>query len=244
MLIGAPDHWHVPMTIDALAAGKDVYVEKPLTHDLSEGEGDRGAEALTSASCRSACSSAACRTSRRRTRSCAPAGSARSTRSISPGTATPPRAARPKRQRRSDEVDWKASARPAPDQPFDDYRSASGAGSGTSAAALFTDLMVHWIDVAHWFLDLDHASGGGQHRRLVQRQGRLGDAGHGADAAALPGRDVQVYFEGTFSNARNGAMLEFMGSGGDALPRPRPLRDPSGAKTSRRRHSFALPRAL
>src|SRR5687768_16412282 len=25
VLIGAPDHWHVPMTIDACAAGKDVY---------------------------------------------------------------------------------------------------------------------------------------------------------------------------------------------------------------------------
>ena len=27
-----------------------------------------------------------------------------------------------------------------------------------------------------------------------------------------PDRDLQVYFEGTFVNARNGAMLEFMGS--------------------------------
>ena len=26
------------MTVDALAAGKDVYVEKPLTHKLSEGK--------------------------------------------------------------------------------------------------------------------------------------------------------------------------------------------------------------
>lgn len=38
VLIGSPDHWHVPMTIDAVAAGKDVYVEKPLTHSLEEGE--------------------------------------------------------------------------------------------------------------------------------------------------------------------------------------------------------------
>src|SRR4029079_5430247 len=37
VLIGTPDHWHVPITVDACAAGKDVYVEKPLTHDLSEG---------------------------------------------------------------------------------------------------------------------------------------------------------------------------------------------------------------
>src|SRR5215218_1215052 len=38
VLIGSPDHWHVPMTVDACNAGKDVYVEKPLTHDLSEGK--------------------------------------------------------------------------------------------------------------------------------------------------------------------------------------------------------------
>src|SRR5512134_4026261 len=38
VLIGTPDHWHVPITVDACAAGKDVYVEKPLTHDLSEGK--------------------------------------------------------------------------------------------------------------------------------------------------------------------------------------------------------------
>src|SRR5438045_3556609 len=37
VVIGTPDHWHVPITVDACAAGKDVYVEKPLTHDLAEG---------------------------------------------------------------------------------------------------------------------------------------------------------------------------------------------------------------
>src|SRR5207247_4448640 len=38
VIIGTPDHWHVPITVDACAAGKDVYVEKPLTHDLAEGQ--------------------------------------------------------------------------------------------------------------------------------------------------------------------------------------------------------------
>jgi len=37
VVIGSPDHWHVPMTMDALKAGKDVYVEKPLTHNMDEG---------------------------------------------------------------------------------------------------------------------------------------------------------------------------------------------------------------
>src|SRR5258708_3070567 len=32
VLIATPEHWHHRMVLDALAAGKDVYVEKPLSH--------------------------------------------------------------------------------------------------------------------------------------------------------------------------------------------------------------------
>ncbi|MGI8783402.1 MAG: Gfo/Idh/MocA family protein [Acidobacteriota bacterium] len=35
--IAAPDHWHALMTIWACQAGKDVYVEKPVCHNIAEG---------------------------------------------------------------------------------------------------------------------------------------------------------------------------------------------------------------
>jgi len=37
LVIAAPDHWHAPATVWACEAGKDVYVEKPVSHNLLEG---------------------------------------------------------------------------------------------------------------------------------------------------------------------------------------------------------------
>ncbi|HWQ52280.1 MAG TPA: Gfo/Idh/MocA family oxidoreductase [Bryobacteraceae bacterium] len=36
VVIGTPDHHHCPMLLDALAAGKDVYIEKPLSLNIEE----------------------------------------------------------------------------------------------------------------------------------------------------------------------------------------------------------------
>ena len=38
MLIGTPDHWHALPMIAALEAGADVYVQKPISVDVIEGQ--------------------------------------------------------------------------------------------------------------------------------------------------------------------------------------------------------------
>src|SRR3989442_5138685 len=37
VVVATPDHWHAPATILACEAGKDVYVEKPCSHNIREG---------------------------------------------------------------------------------------------------------------------------------------------------------------------------------------------------------------
>lgn len=214
VLIGAPDHWHVPMTVDACAAGKDVYVEKPLTHDLSEGvrvikaANDHKKIVQVGTQQRSM-------PHLQKAKELLDAGrigrvfkvhltwNRNQTDRIMKGNPS----LDPKT------VDWKAFLGSAKDQPFDEYRFRNWRWFWDFGGGLLTDLMVHWIDVAHWFLNLD------QPEKAVTIGNHFAAKGVWETPDTIqcllqyPG-EVQVYFEGTFSNARNKAMAEFMGTEG------------------------------
>jgi predicted dehydrogenase len=43
VLIATPDHWHVPIALEAARAGKDIYLEKPMAPSLTEDQALRNA---------------------------------------------------------------------------------------------------------------------------------------------------------------------------------------------------------
>jgi predicted dehydrogenase len=212
VLIGTPDHWHVPITVDACAAGKDVYVEKPLTHDLSEGQkvidaqNSHGRIVQVGTQQRSM-------PHLQKANEIVKSGQLGEIHKVHlTWNRNTNRAARPNLNIDPKTVDWKRFLGTAKDQPFDEYRFRQWRWFWDFGGGLFTDLMVHWIDVVHWYLDLDHPA----------TAASIGDHFHAKDLwetpdtvqtlMQYPKQELQAYFEGTFSNARNAAMCEFMGT--------------------------------
>ncbi len=211
VVIGSPDHWHVAMTVDACAAGKDVYVEKPLTHALEEGkavvEAQNQHKRIVQVGMQQ--------------RSMPHIVKAREL--IQKGHIGKVYKVHMTWNRNTDRVrkvplnidpktvDWKAFLGNAPAQEFDEYRFRNWRWFWDFGGGILTDLMVHWIDVAHWILEVEHP----------QTAVTLGENVLSKDVWQTPDtvqtvltylKDVQMHFEGTFCNARNGAMMEFMGA--------------------------------
>jgi predicted dehydrogenase len=214
VVIGAPDHWHTPMTIEACAAGKDVYVEKPLTHEIAEGPLVIAAQ--------------------NRHRRIVQVGMQQRSMPHLQKAAEIVRSGQlgkihkvhmtwnrnqPRRGPRALNIDpasvnWKAFLGNAPDQPFDAYRLRNWRWFWDFGGGTLTDLMVHWLDVVHWYLDLDMPATATSMGDIFHAQGLWQTPDTMQTFLHYPDREVQAYFEGTFVNARLGAMTEFMGTEG------------------------------
>jgi predicted dehydrogenase len=211
VLIGSPDHWHVPMTVDAIAAGKDVYVEKPLTHDLTEGKTILEAQNKHQRIVQVGTQQRSMPQFQKAYELIKEGRIGKVFKVHLTWNRNQERLRKVSLNIDPKKVDWKAFLGKAPQQPFDEYRFRNWRWFWDFGNGILTDLMVHFIDVVHWFLDLEHplkATTIGNH---FNSKG-IWETPDTIQTLLQYPHDLQVYFEGTFSNARNGAMLEFMGT--------------------------------
>ncbi len=210
VLIGTPDHWHVPMTVAACEAGKDVYVEKPLTHDLKEGKAVIDAQNKHKKIVQIGTQQRSMPQFQKAKEIITSGGIGSVYKVHLTWNRNTPRFQRVKYNIDPKSLDWTAFLGTAKEQPFDEYRFRNWRWFWDFGGGILTDLMVHFIDVVHWFLEVDHP----------ETATALGDHFQAKDVWETPDTiqcllkypKFEAYFEGTFANARNGAMIEFMGS--------------------------------
>jgi predicted dehydrogenase len=155
VLIATPDHWHSQMVIDAIAAGKDIYCEKPVSNTV-----ERAQKMLD-----------AVQKSRQivevgmqqrswdyfqeayKTVQSGILGKISHVTVQFPGgySNTPdPQIAVP------DGLDWESWQGPAPRHPYQVSRQRRWRAYYDYGGGLVTDWGVHLIDIAHWFMNADN----------------------------------------------------------------------------------------
>ncbi len=153
VLIGSPDHWHKQMTLDAVAAGKDVYVEKPVSHTIEE-----GAEMVKAIEA----SKQIVQTGTQQRSWEHYIQGKEIVQSGRLGQITFVQSYWYQHARKGqwppampDKLDWKKWLGPAKDQPFKPERFYQWRHFWDFGGGQLTDLMTHWIDVVHWYMNVE-----------------------------------------------------------------------------------------
>jgi predicted dehydrogenase len=153
-IIASPDHWHVTMAVAALAAGKDVYLEKPVTHTIEEG-------ATLTRAVRSGKQILQCGMQQRSWTHFRDAVELIQSGSL--GRVVQVRTYWwqnyqrnwPKKPVDQQVLDWRLWLGSAPDQPFTEEKFFNWRWFWNFGGGAMTDLFTHWIDVAHWAMKSD-----------------------------------------------------------------------------------------
>ena len=171
VLIAVPDHWHAAIATDALNAGKDVYVEKPLTLKIEEGPGIVKAARLNSRICQVGMQQRSGKhylEAKRLYMDTGKLGKVTLARTWWHGNSYHLRKAPASLQTQPANLDWAHFLGPLKWRDWDpqqywNWRAYLDFGGGQ-----VTDLFTHWIDVVHMFMGQDNpisaaAAGGVYH---------------------------------------------------------------------------------
>jgi predicted dehydrogenase len=208
VIIASPDHWHVPMAVEALKAGKDVYLEKPVTHTLEEG-------ATLMRAVRSSKRILQCGMQQRSWThfrdavDLIQAGSLGRVAQVRTYWWQNYQRDWPTKPIDPQALDWKRWLGSAPDQPYSEEKLFHWRWFWNFGGGAMTDLFTHWIDVAHWAMKVDQP----RHAQMLADKYifEKWDCPDTIQAAfRYPGFDV--VFEGMMSSSIDDGGLEFRGT--------------------------------
>ena len=163
--IATPDHWHAIITLAALRAGKDVYCEKPLTHNIHEAievmktVTEKGRVLQTGSMQRSSSEfRVACELVRN--------GAIGTVQSVESSFGPPPVPCNLGEEALEPGLDWNLWVGPAPMRPYNSILSPRGMHDNFPhwrnyaefGGGMVTDWGAHHLDIAQWGLGMD-ASG-------------------------------------------------------------------------------------
>jgi predicted dehydrogenase len=208
VFIATPDHWHVRVATAALAAGKDVYLEKPVTHTIEEG-------ATLTHAVRSSKQILQCGMQQRSWTHFRDAVDLIQGGSL--GRVVQVRTywwqsylrSWPTKPVDVQALDWKMWLGGAPDQPFNEEKFFRWRWYWSFGGGAMTDLFAHWIDVAHWAMKADQPS---QVQMLGDKY--IFEAWECPDTvqAALRYPGFDVVYEGMMASSIDDGGLEFRGT--------------------------------
>jgi myo-inositol 2-dehydrogenase / D-chiro-inositol 1-dehydrogenase len=156
VFIATPDHWHAPLSIEALRAGKHVYCEKPMT--LTVAEGQQLIKAVQ-ASDRTFLIGTQCRSDPLFQRACELVRNGRLGKLNRISITVPDnRVGGPFiGQTTPTSLDWDAWLGPAPAADYCRERCRAWRWWYEYSGGSMTDWGSHQIDIAHWAMDLDES---------------------------------------------------------------------------------------
>ncbi len=223
VLIGTPDHWHVPISMDAIGAGKDVYCEKPITLKIGEGNALRkaieGSNRIFQSGMQQRSMSHFLQ-ARDEYIKAGKLGKVTFVRTWWNGSVSSfVKPVPPELKSQPADLDWKRfiepveKSRPYHAYQYNCFRAFFDVGGGQ-----FTDLFTHWVDAAHMLIgedipDMAFASGG-QFIPELRNDGSGRTIPDTVNAQLHYPSDWMCTFEATMAPGINNNGLDFYGTKG------------------------------
>ena len=210
VLIGAPDHWHKTMTLEAVAAGKDVYVEKPIAHSIEEG----AAMVMAVEASKQVVQTG---TQQRSWDHWILGKQIVDSGKLGQITLVNTywyqlRGTQPLPEIDVARLDWRRWLGPARDQAFDAERFLRWRHFKDFGGGVLTDLLTHWIDVVHWYMGVDTPlTAVTTGRNYLMKTWEWPDA---VTATLEYPKDFMVTHTGTYGSSIDDGGLEFRGDRG------------------------------